>query len=281
MKRSREHFVTCGQMKILEQRADADGLSYYQMMENAGTRAAEMIIGKFAAGDDVVLYPEETASELSDSCRVAETDIPGIMNPTDESGDISSSAEKAHAVVKSQNILILCGKGNNGGDGFVAARKMLEAGAEVSVVLVDGQPVTEDSIANLGLIRDKVDILDMKDDERVLLNIRKSPDIIVDAMYGTGFRGELSGNGLKAAIFINRMHEQKGTKVAALDIPSGLGGDMTDDKALGSNIVKADLTITFHAKKPVHLQKFAQEYCGETAVADIGIDEERLWNVEY
>lgn len=51
MKRVKEHFVTCGQMKILERRADEDGLSYYQMMENAGSRAAESILERMTAGN--------------------------------------------------------------------------------------------------------------------------------------------------------------------------------------------------------------------------------------
>ena len=67
--------------------------------------------------------------------------------------------------------------------------------------------------------------------------------------------------------------------VFALDIPSGLGGDLTDESELEDRSVRADYTITFHARKPVHLQDFAALYCGRIIVADIGIDEESLWNV--
>ena len=279
MKKAREHFVTCGQMKILEQRADADGLSYYQMMENAGTRAAEMIIQKFASGGGSILDPAGAVCDTSGKYKVAEKNMSDSMYQT--AGNAKKAIHDNIASAGAGSVLVLCGKGNNGGDGFVVARRMHEAGFDVSVVLVDGQPVTEDSIINLGLIRDKVEIMDMKVDERALMNLGESPDIIIDAIYGTGFRGELSGNGLKAAIFINKQHEEKGTRVAALDIPSGLGGDMTSEKDLSRNSVRADLTITFHARKPVHLQKFAAQYCSETVVADIGIDEERLWNVEF
>ena len=68
--------------------------------------------------------------------------------------------------------------------------------------------------------------------------------------------------------------------VVAIDIPSGLGGDLTDEKELETRSISAHCTVTFHAKKPVHLQKFAAPYCGKIVVADIGIDEERLWKVE-
>ncbi|MBQ3615445.1 MAG: hypothetical protein II993_05530, partial [Anaerotignum sp.] len=101
------------------------------------------------------------------------------------------------------------------------------------------------------------------------------PDIIVDAIYGTGFRGKLKENGLKAAVYINACAET--ALIAALDIPSGLRGDMTNEKELDENSVTAHYTITFHARKPVHLQPFAKKYCGEVIVADIGIDGEKLW----
>lgn len=248
-------------MKILEQRADADGLSYYRMMENAGTRAAEIIMSR-VSGSGSAEYNFDVKNEL----EVAEDNL------------CSEDLPAAHEKIRSA--LVFCGKGNNGGDGFVAARRMMEAGYSVTVILVDGDPVTEDSIINFSLIRDRVEIIDMNDDERALMQIREEPDVIVDAIYGTGFHGKLSGSGLKAAIFINKRRDEKGTKVAALDIPSGLGGDMTNEKELETGSVRADYTITFHARKPVHLQKFAAAYCGEVIVADIGIDEERLWNVE-
>ena len=219
-------FVTCGQMKILERRADEAGLSYYQMMENAGTRAAELILSHF-----------------SGSIQGAKT-------------------------------AVFCGKGNNGGDGFVVARKLAEAGAEVTVILVDGFPVTEDSITNLGLIHDQLPVLDMTKTDSPFVNLNDL-DIIADAIYGTGFHGQLRPNALKTAAFINRARER--ALICALDIPSGLGGDALRESQIDTNAVKAHYTITFHNKKPVHLQAFAKKYCGEILIADIGIDEDALW----
>lgn len=145
--------------------------------------------------------------------------------------------------------------------------------------------MTEDSITNFNLIKDmQIKILNMTVNERALMEIKERPDVVIDAIYGTGFHGSLKGNALKSAFYINKLRDDKesgSVKVFALDIPSGLGGDLTNEKKLETNSVKADYTITFHAKKPVHLQKFAAEYCGEIIVADIGIDEDRLWNVEW
>lgn len=219
-------FVTCGQMKILEKRADEAGLSYYQMMENAGTRAAELM---------VALYPR---------------------------------------AIKGAKTAVFCGKGNNGGDGFVAARKLAEAGAEITVVLVDGTPVTEDAVTNFGLIKGLLPVVDMTETESPFMSL-EDLDLVCDAIYGTGFHGQLRPNALKAAAFIN--HIRDAALVCALDIPSGLGGDALKEAQVDVNAVKARYTITFHNKKPVHLQAFAKKYCGKVLVADIGIDEDALW----
>ncbi len=219
-------FVTCGQMKILEKRADAAGLSYYQMMENAGTAAAEII------------------------CKRASCQIDGAK------------------------VLLFCGKGNNGGDGFVVARKLSEQGAAITLVLVDGMPVSKDAITNFDLVRPCACVIDMTKTRMPFVEIKGRQDIIIDAIYGTGFHGQLNPCAMRAAAFINQFRGK--TQIGALDIPSGLGGDATKQSQIDSNAVKADYTITFHNKKPVHLQPFAKAYCGEVLVADIGIDEEAL-----
>ena len=297
MKKNELHFVTCGQMKILERRADESGLSYYQMMENAGTGTADIIMQTVVYG-----RPERKGRYSEDLPKVAESGI--AASPNDDERSAAKSPK---------HVVIFCGKGNNGGDGFVVARKMAENGYDVSVVLVDGEPVTTDSIENHRLLKDMpVNIVDMTNDESGLMKLKGSqPDIIIDAIYGTGFHGNLSGNGLRAAIYINRFAagrdaangqsaadsagecggpsggvgeaaagEAAGRPVIfSLDIPSGLGGDLVSEKDMEKRSVRADYTLTFHARKPVHLQNFAAAYCGRVIVVDIGIDEEKLWNV--
>ena len=296
-----EHFVTCGEMKILEQRADKAGLSYYQMMENAGSRAAEFILCKAPIGDFVL--SAGTSGELMKVAEIVE--IPNILT----NGDIKKRTENSRNTELADGTVtfaynetmcdadtrtsgklayIFCGKGNNGGDGFVVARLMSKAGWRVTVILVDGEPKTTDSITNFGLLAElPVSVLDMKADDRALMKLKEVPDIIVDAIYGTGFKGKLKGNGLKAAIYINKIGslaaenpEENERLIFALDIPSGLGGDLTRQRELDKAAVHADYTVTFHAKKPVHLKAFAVEYCGEIVIADIGINEEELMYVE-
>lgn len=268
-----EHFVTCGEMKLLERRGDEAGLSYYQMMENAGTQAAKMIR---AYCEMTGVKPDE-GEDLGKAAAAAPLEYRAKVADRHKGTGFYDTPE---AVEKPLRVMIFCGSGNNGGDGFVVARLLANAGFQVTVVLVSGDPKTQDAGTNFQLLSDlPVSIITMGMEEDALEQ-GDMPDVLVDAMFGTGFHGVLRGNGLKAAQYINTCHEKHGKKVFALDIPSGLGGDQLKKKKIPCEIIKADYTITFHARKPVHMRRFAARYCGEILVADIGIDEEKLMTVE-
>lgn len=205
--------VTAAEMKQLEQQADAAGLSYRQMMENAGAAAARLAL---------------------------------------------------RAVPEAKSAAIFCGKGNNGGDGFVAARHLANAGLAVRLYLVEGEPVTTDAIYNCSLAREMgLPVLPMDAlDEPEQAEFLKGADLVLDGVYGTGFHGALRPAGLAAARWMN---EAPG-RVLALDLPSGLEAD-SGNAAEGA--VQAELTVTFHAAKPCH--RLAAAQCGRVEVADIGI----------
>lgn len=152
---------------------------------------------------------------------------------------------------------VYCGKGNNGGDGFVIARLLEKEGWNVNVILVDGEPKTNDAILNYGRL-ENVTITDNPEEAA----------IVVDAIYGTGFHGTFRDSASKYVDEIN----SSGATVFAVDIPSGLNGDMTDEDLIENEPVKADLTISFHRLKPVHICEKAKPYLGEVIVADIEID---------
>lgn len=269
-----EHFVTCGEMKLLERRGDEAGLSYYQMMENAGTQAAKMIR---AYCEMTGVKPDE-GEDLGKAAAAAPLEYRAEVADRHKGTGFYDIPE---AVEKPLRVMIFCGSGNNGGDGFVVARLLANAGFQVTVVLVSGDPKTQDAGTNFQLLSDlPVSIIRMDGMEEDALEQGDMPDVLVDAMFGTGFHGVMRGNGLKAAEYINNCHEKHGKKVFALDIPSGLGGDQLKKKKIPCEIIKADYTITFHARKPVHMRRFAARYCGEILVADIGIDEEKLMTVE-
>ena len=260
----KEYYVTCSQMKILEQNTDAAGLSYYQMMENAGRIATDRIV-------EITM-----ASPINDAVYM------GAGTPI-----------YPYMLERPIRARVYCGKGNNGGDGFVVARLLQRLGWQVQIILVDGEPTTPDAIANwklareLGIPMGGIEAVpgekpcagssDQANDDAAAPAVidAADPDIIVDSIYGTGFHGMLREAGAAAAVQIAAARDA-GARVFALDIPSGMGGDLTDETELDERCVKADVTITFHAKKPVHLQKFATKYCGQIITADIGIvDPER------
>lgn len=167
--------------------------------------------------------------------------------------------------VKGKRFLILCGTGNNGGDGFVVARHLRNMGARVTIVLV-GRPQDIRSVearANWNLL------LHMDDVEKIMVNdssetgiikkLLEKCDYVVDSMLGTGFRGVLKE---PFASIVRELNSSNKT-IFAVDVPTGLGPESTGENL----IVKASYTITFHKTKD-----FLQKYrCAEVAVADIGI----------
>ncbi|MGI6182278.1 MAG: NAD(P)H-hydrate epimerase [Agathobaculum sp.] len=201
--------VSAAQMKEIERQADAHGLCYLQMMENAGEAAF--------------------------------------------------SAMRA-AFPDARRIVVFAGKGNNGGDGFVVARRYAETGAAVTIVLCEGMPVTEDAQTNFSRLQN-VSVLPL--DKAAPL---PPADLLVDALYGTGFHGALRESGRKAA----RLMNESSAPVCALDLPSGMNADTGE---IASGAVQADLTAVFHRFKHGHAVPAAQKQCGRLLLADIGIPE--------
>lgn len=152
--------------------------------------------------------------------------------------------------------VILCGPGNNGGDGYVAARLLAERG--IPVVLHRNAPpkAGTDAARAAVLWRGAVSPL-------ALLSLQ-SGDLVIDALYGAGFKGALTSEDAWAVDAVN----QAGLPVLAVDLPSGLDG--LSGQHAGS-VIHATRTVTFFRKKPGHLLLPGRQLCGVTMVADIGI----------
>lgn len=170
--------------------------------------------------------------------------------------------------IEGLNCMIFCGSGNNGGDGFVTARKLIENGANVLVVLVGGEPRSDEAktmYKTIGLMG--MPVLRLEESADKVMQILEKADIIVDAIYGTGFRGELGKWEKAACVAINNAI----AAVVSLDIPSGMECD--SGKSAG-DAVTADFTVAFDSLKPVHILPEGKEKCGTVEVVEIGIPEE-------
>ena len=168
---------------------------------------------------------------------------------------------------KNKKAVVFCGLGGNGGDGFVAARHLLAADFEVTVVLMGrsrdiNHEATLSNWVILQSLQDKVDLLEVTDSSLIP---KVNAGIVIDALLGTGTKGKLKAPITQAVNYINSLSSFK----IAVDVPTGIDSDTGE--VLGS-AVRADLTITFHKEKP-GLEK-AKKYVGDLVVADIGLPQE-------
>jgi len=187
----------------------------------------------------------------------------------ENAGSVTARFISSKMDAKGRTFLFLCGTGNNGGDGFVAARHLRNMGARVALVLT-GRPQdirSEEARVNwlLLLQMDDVEKNFVADSSEtvVVKELLGKCDFVVDAMLGTGLRGALK----EPVASIVREVNSSGKTVFAVDVPTGLGYEGCE----GELVVKASYTVTFHKAKDL-LEK--SPYAGEVVVADIGIPPE-------
>ncbi|MHB9112176.1 MAG: NAD(P)H-hydrate dehydratase [Thermoleophilia bacterium] len=168
--------------------------------------------------------------------------------------------------------VVLAGKGNNGGDGFVAARHLWESRAEVQVfAAAPAKEYRGDSLVNLRILG-KLGIEVIHSPSAAALKRTLSTDcIIVDAVFGTGFAGEPRGKAAELIKAAARSVSTNGTPVVAVDIASGVNAS-TGEAARTS--LPADTTVTFHAPKVGHFVAPGSYLAGDIILADIGIPQE-------
>ncbi len=181
---------------------------------------------------------------------------------------VVASMESAFEDLAAAHVAILCGKGNNGGDGFVVARTLAERDVDVSVFLVGtAADVRGDARANLSILRaldiDVVEIADAGSWELHATDVL-SADIIVDAMLGTGLSAPVAG--LLETIIADINAAPK--PVVAIDLPTGLNADVTE---VPGPAIDATLTVTLGAPKVALVQPPSERLVGSLVIADIGI----------
>lgn len=167
---------------------------------------------------------------------------------------------------KKNFIVIFCGRGNNGGDGFVVARHLWASGVVVKVFLIGrAQNLKQDSEINFKILKKlKCPIESIRHiNKKVLIELRRST-LIVDAIFGVGLSRSVGEPYQSIIHAINQTRKP----VVAVDVPSGL--DATTGKVLGA-CVKATRTVTFAVLKKGLLTVEGRRYAGKVIVADIGI----------
>jgi hydroxyethylthiazole kinase-like uncharacterized protein yjeF len=202
------------------------------------------------------------AHELLSPAEMTEADRQAIAaGPLDGIGLMRRAGEAVASLVlarypASARVHVLCGPGNNGGDGYVAARLLHESGAVVSL-WASGvpRPGGDAAIAAAECPVQPMPLVDFK---------AESGSVLVDALYGAGLSKPLTGDAARAV----EVATARKLPVVAVDLPSGVSGD--SGKILGSAF-RAEVTVTFARKKPGHLLLPGRELCGEVVVADIGI----------
>lgn len=219
-------------------------------------------------GSDLVFTPE--ALRAIDRAAVERHGIPSLVLMENAARGL---AEGVIGVLPPSGgrVVVVCGKGNNGGDGLACARHLHNVGIEVEVVLVEpGATMSEDAAANLRIVRS----MPVRVREGWSGGLQGA--VVVDAVLGTGIRGAVSGALAGAIDGINRM-AGAGSVVVAADVPSGM--DAMTGRGLGTGAtpaVRARRTVTFVGPKPGFFTPEGREFAGEVVVAGIGCPVELL-----
>jgi ADP-dependent NAD(P)H-hydrate dehydratase / NAD(P)H-hydrate epimerase len=195
--------------------------------------------------------------------------VSGLMLMENAGRGVAEIIKQEFFPLSSKNILVVCGKGNNGGDGFVIARLLSNSGARISIILLPSQSELKgDAKTNFKILErfakySSGQITIQRYSKRLLTTI-PAPDIIVDAMFGTGFTGTMH----KPIIELIEWMKKQKAKNVAVDIPSGVNGTTG---VVENCAVHADITVTFGCLKSGLLCNDGRGFAGSVRVMDIGI----------
>lgn len=211
----------------------------------------------------------ETMIKL-DRTAIEDYSIPGLILMENAGRNVAEEALQELENNTNNEVAIICGKGNNGGDGFVIARHLFNFGYEVKVYLlakVNDILGENDAGLNLKILQNMdIKINEVLDDSGVdsMIDDIKNCALFIDAIFGTGLKGDLREPAKSIIKKINPLDPY----VISVDIPSGL--DCDEGKVLGECII-ADKTVTFALPKKGFFINSGPEYVGDLIVTDISI----------
>lgn len=264
--------LTAAQMRAIEQAAIESGqVTGLELMERAGQGVVEAIFEEWP----------ELAVDRPEGAREADTAAGGLA---------PRPAAAPQSISETLKAVVLCGPGNNGGDGFVVARLLAARGWSVEVFLYgDPGKLPPDARVNyerwleIGEVTEYVD--DGEDAFRLDPSIYTTETVLIDALFGTGLTRPLQG--FDAVGWVTHLSEWRlapelqrqaypGVRVVSVDLPSGVCSDSgvyldTDEPDRRREEISAALTVTFHSLKPGHVLAGGPNACNKVVVKDIGL----------
>lgn len=212
-----------------------------------------------------------TAKEMKALDVQAQNDyaMPGILLMDNAAQAVAEAVHEALTALEGERVVIFCGGGNNGGDGLGAARWLQSYGVSVRAFVVGAalEAVQGDAALELAMFTKaggRVEALSTEDDWVLAELAASKADVLVDALLGTGFHGELEGDVLRACELLNKSEKY----ILAVDIPTGVNAD---NGAVCEQAVRADHTVTMALVKTGLLLYPGREYCGDIELADISM----------
>jgi NAD(P)H-hydrate epimerase len=203
-----------------------------------------------------------TTAEAAAADRLAAEEGVAMLDLMERAGKAVAEAAAEMMWGPDRRVAVLCGPGNNGGDGFVAARLLRDKGWDARVYLLGDKGGLKGDAAKMA--------------RRWPLPIRPAtPDalqsmhLVIDALFGAGLSRPIEGEAADLVRAVNA----SGLPVLSVDVPSGIDGTSGEVRGVA---ISAGRTVTFFRKKPGHLLMPGRKHCGEVVVADIGIPEKVL-----
>lgn len=212
-----------------------------------------------------------TCEQMAEADRLAVTlGVPSLTLMENAGRAVADEAVKM--VDHGARVVVLCGPGNNGGDGFVAARTLKQRGYDVGVYLLGSVEKLKGDAAEMAKRwLEMGEVAALGEAHRAI----EGTALIIDAIFGAGLARAIEGEAGNIIEICNRL---KNCELLAVDVPSGLSG--TTGQPLGEHVLRADRTVTFFRLKPGHVLYPGRELCGRVELADIGIPDGVIFKIE-
>jgi hydroxyethylthiazole kinase-like uncharacterized protein yjeF len=221
-----------------------------------------------------------TAEEMRqlDQTAIEDVGIPGVVLMENAGLHVVRVMKEHFSDLREKKVLIVCGKGNNGGDGFVVARHLSNRGVDVRVTLLtEKHSLKGDAKLNFSIAEKmNLPIIEITSNEQIpaFRNLLQQADIVVDAILGTGLTEAVQGFYKNIIESINKAHKP----IVAVDIPSGLSADTG---VVPGSCIHADVTVTFGVPKRGLILYPAANYVGDLRVVDIGIPKHLIEEAQF